>query len=389
MSLFFRSLRRRGFTLIELLVVIAIIAVLIALLLPAVQQAREAARRTQCKNNLKQMGLAIHNYHDTFNVLPAGGTAERVDPNSHGATAGNRWSGTVGMLPFLEQGPLFNKIASGGAMIGTDGTVRNYGPMGTRGASGTGDGAVPWEGHYEPWRAQIPVLLCPSDTVTTEGGAVGKTNYAFSRGDSSWDTNHGWVGNGGRGLRGMFHTVMPGRSKNSTFGDVTDGLSNTIAMAERVQAKPGSRRVKDGVTNTGGSISGSYRANPGSLLATIQNGEYTGEVRSFAGRWWCEGTPGITGHTTILGPNKGSFMPQGDDWVDGIFEPSSNHTGGVQVLMGDGAVRFVSDNINTGNLSCPVPDEANRPANCPVSPSPYGVWGALGTKAGGDVVSEF
>src|SRR5690606_28625210 len=109
--------RRSGFTLIELLVVIAIIAILIALLLPAVQQAREAARRTQCKNNLKQVGLALHNYHDVFGsfTYKSGGTDR--PPSSAPCNLGNarRRSGWVGLLPYIDQGPLYNQIESGGA----------------------------------------------------------------------------------------------------------------------------------------------------------------------------------------------------------------------------------------------------------------------------------
>jgi len=130
--------KRKGFTLIELLVVIAIIAILIALLLPAVQQAREAARRTQCKNNLKQLGLALHNYHDVYGrfIYRKGGTAG--NPGN-----ANRLSGFMGLMPYIEQGPLFNTVAAGG---------------------GTGNqppgGPVGWTGWAE-WNVTIPALLCP------------------------------------------------------------------------------------------------------------------------------------------------------------------------------------------------------------------------------------
>ena len=170
---------QRGFTLIELLVVIAIIAVLIALLLPAVQQAREAARRTQCKNNLKQLGLALHNYHDTHGTLPIGSGI--TDP---GGVGGRRQSGFVGMLPFIEQAPLYQQIS--GTYTNSGGTT--WGPF----------QCEPWNTSYTPFTAKIPGFLCPSDADTTAGGAIGKTNYMFSRGDSPWDHNQ-WGGNGGRG----------------------------------------------------------------------------------------------------------------------------------------------------------------------------------------------
>lgn len=123
------SKKRSAFTLIELLVVIAIIAVLIALLLPAVQQAREAARRSQCKNNLKQLGLAIHNYHDVYNLVPMIGL--------NGGPGGQRHSPYVGMLPYLDQAPLANLIAAGGTAASVNGT-QNY----------VGNSFVPWDNNH-------------------------------------------------------------------------------------------------------------------------------------------------------------------------------------------------------------------------------------------------
>src|SRR5215469_13216172 len=127
----------------------------IALLLPAVQQAREAARRSQCKNNLKQYGLALHNYHDVYNLLPSG-------EQFTGSNASCRYSPNVPLLPFLDQAPLYNQI-SGGLVIG--GTT--YAPF----------GAVPWDGNYRPFLVQPPVFLCPSDALSVSGGTIGKTNY--------------------------------------------------------------------------------------------------------------------------------------------------------------------------------------------------------------------
>jgi len=349
-----RNLRRRGFTLIELLVVIAIIAVLIALLLPAVQQAREAARRTQCKNNLKQMGLAIHNYHDTYNAVP-------IAEGMSDLPGGQRHSGFVGMLPFFEQGPLYQQV------------------------SAVGFQRVPWDTGFAPFTAKIPMLLCPSDADTSEGGAIGKTNYMFSRGDSTWDHNQ-WVGNGGRGFRGFFVGLGDGNDgsmgRARKFGDVIDGLSNTIAMGEAIKAKGGgSKRLMDGGIATG--IGATFReTNPSLCQQTVDaNKNYTTGVGHWRGTRWPDGAPAFTGMTTVLGPNKASCTQGGWDGEDGIYEPSSNHTGGVQVLMGDGAVRFVSENVNTGNTSVPAPHTGGQ--------SPFGVWGALGSVNGGEAVSDF
>src|SRR5579885_1983208 len=202
--------RASGFTLIELLVVIAIIAILIALLLPAVQQAREAARRTQCRNNLKQLGLAIHNYHDNFNLFPYGESFSDTNPRPQ------RYSTYIPLLPFIDQAPLYNVFAAN--------QFAN----------------VPWDGGYAPWKTQVPGLLCPSDTISNFETYTAKTNYMTCRGDSTWDHNQ-WAGNGGRGLRGVFrgqgddyHPTSAGGENGTHCGirDITDGTSNTIAISE-------------------------------------------------------------------------------------------------------------------------------------------------------------
>ncbi|HVW00266.1 MAG TPA: DUF1559 domain-containing protein [Planctomycetaceae bacterium] len=339
---------RRGFTLIELLVVIAIIAVLIALLLPAVQQAREAARRSQCKNSLKQLGLAFHNYHDVYGCLPFG------EQWTWGGCGGQRHSGFVGMLPYFDQAPLYNQI------------------------SAVNFQQVPWNTGFAPFKTVIPTLLCPSDSVTTQGSSIGKTNYMFSRGDSPWDHNE-WTGNGGRGLRGMFS----GNGHTHAFRDVTDGLSNTIAMSERIQAKGGNQVMQGGTaTNVGNTF---VHNSPATCLAQISGNMYTGTTGAWGGTRWPDGAPSFTGCTTVLGPNRGSCTQGGWDGEDGIYEPSSQHVGGVHCLFGDGGVRFISNNINTGNTTLPPPDAPGQPNGM----SPYGVWGALGSSHGMDIVPQY
>jgi len=364
--------RRKAFTLIELLVVIAIIAILIALLLPAVQQAREAARRTQCRNNLKQLGLAIHNYHDTFNAIPT--ACSHSDYN--GGLGPRRISGFVALLPYFEQANLYQQIQSAVT-------------------SRTGGSPVPWDQGFAPFTINLPALLCPSDADTTEGGRIGKTNYMFSRGDGNWDHNQ-WSGNGGRGQRGFFTSAGDGNDGSNgisrSFRDVVDGLSNTIAMSERSKGQTGKRRPQDGAQsiNNGGAM----RDNPASVLPKLVNGELTGDVRHWTGTRWPDGAPAFTGCTTQLGPNKGAYVQGGWDGEDGIYEPSSRHTGGVLALMGDGSVTFFSDSIDTGLTSCPGPDSpAGRSGACAnfqqFGRSPFGVWGALGSVNGGEVVGEF
>ncbi len=364
-----RSQIRSAFTLIELLVVIAIIAVLIALLLPAVQQAREAARRTQCKNNLKQLGLAVHNYEETHKVVVPG-SLHNWEATTVG---GQRQSAFVMMLPFMDQAPLYNISQAGGVEASVNGT-QNY----------AGNAFHPWDGNHRLNRATVPGLLCPSDGDTAADSWLGsgRTNYMTCRGDGAWDNNPGWNGNGGRGLRGFF-VGGGGPAGKRRFADVTDGLSNTICISERIKAKEGSTTIKGGSIST--TISqATYRDNPAACLATVSNvggpGTYTGGVGNWAGLRWSDGTTAFTGCTTILGPNKASCTQPGDDH-DGVFEPTSHHTGGVQCLMGDGAVRFISENIDTGNPSSPNPMGTTR--------SPFGLWGALGSIRGGETVGEF
>ncbi|QDU35838.1 Type II secretion system protein G precursor [Maioricimonas rarisocia] len=335
-------MRRRGFTLIELLVVIAIIAILIALLLPAVQQAREAARRSQCKNNLKQLGLALHNYHDTYGVFPyrQGGTNQ----STHNW---GRLSGFVGLLPYVDQGPLFNQISSELVDGGT-----TYPPMGPN----------PWNGNYPPWQQTIPVLLCPSETSHSASDSIGDTTYGFVAGDTH-NTNSS-------NPRGMF-----GLRSSTRFSDILDGSSNTIAMAEMKFP------VQSG--DIGHTAVGSNFTVPTDCLATYNptTRQYTVTAHAWKGRRWSDGGAGSTAVTTTMPPNSPSCSHNNHDAQNGFYSAGSAHVGGCHTLMGDGSVQFISENIDTGNLSVDAATVGGV--------SPYGVWGALGTKAGGEVVGEF
>ena len=337
----------RGFTLIELLVVIAIIAVLIALLLPAVQQAREAARRAQCQNNLKQLGLALHNYHGTFGTFPPRKTGT-------GTTGNNlRLSGFYGMLPFVEQAPLYDAIKAG------DSTQPPQGPR-------------PWTS-WSVWNVTQPWALCPSDSQSETEKMV---NYMFCLGDTIEDVRDS------RDLRGMFSAI-----EGIRIGAIVDGTTNTIAMSEHLrgdeQPTTGNQvRVKQGIAlSVGGLVT-----SPGACLATAgQGGYYVTTVQAkikSGGRLW-DGQAEWCGFTTIIGPNGPSCSDGSNasgDNPNALLSPSSNHTGGVNVLMADGSVQFISDSIDTGTLTAP-PVTGGR--------SPYGAWGALGTTEGGEVASGF
>jgi prepilin-type N-terminal cleavage/methylation domain-containing protein len=382
MAMFMRFSRprrgRRAFTLIELLVVIAIIAILIALLLPAVQQAREAARRTQCRNNLKQLGLALHNYHDVYGVFTymKGGTGWPRD-------CGGNWdrlSGFISLLPYMDEAPLYNQISSGDANAATD-----CGP----GAEPGGPFSSDWT--YAQWRHQVPALRCPSDRFVGNSPGWGKSSYAFCVGDTIEGNNANktwWTPE----PRGLFYY-------NSKLGiqDIADGSSNTIAMSERALGQSGTRSARhDTAVNIGG-----MPQNPRVCLDTATSGRYNPGVTLSSETWggapawngmnWADGNPSFVGMTTILPPNSPSCTVGSWDGDWGIFSASSEHSGGVLVLMGDGAVRFISENIDAGNPSSPSPDTTVAPGTGgnPGGPSPYGVWGSLGTVGAGESAGEF
>uniref|UniRef100_A0A7C4QP44 DUF1559 domain-containing protein n=1 Tax=Schlesneria paludicola TaxID=360056 RepID=A0A7C4QP44_9PLAN len=366
--------RRSGFTLIELLVVIAIIAILIALLLPAVQQAREAARRTQCRNNLKQLGLALHNYHDNFGMFcfRKGGTAGTNPGSGYYTGNSNRRSGFICLLPYIDQAPLFSRIEAGdlGNTTG-QGVVQPGGPQG-------------WA-NWQIWNVYIPAINCPSD-FDNPANQRKNNNYAFCTGDGPIAAHVSQMN-----PRGVF-----GYRRCFSTRDITDGTSNTIAMSERIKGNWAS-----GNPGTGWDTSGTIRANTGVAsqvagittsaavcLATVNNGTYLPGVTTKAkfGTLWTDGQAERVAFQTILPPNAASCTDDDNgnaDSANSVLSASSRHTGGVHALMCDGAVRFISDNINTGNLSA-VP-----PVGGQSGPSPYGVWGALGSKSGDEPTAEF
>jgi prepilin-type N-terminal cleavage/methylation domain-containing protein/prepilin-type processing-associated H-X9-DG protein len=347
-----------AFTLVELLVVIAIIGVLVSLLLPAVQAAREAARRAQCSNGLKQFGLALHNYADVFKRFPPrrGGTsAASPDGNA------NRLSAFVPLLPFLEQKPLFDSIAAGGSYGGT-----TYPPGGPNA----------WNSAYPPFQTQISLIICPSDKVPMPVNTAGRNSFAFSMGDQILNHN-----SNSKLVRGIF-----GSQLCKGFNDLTDGSSNTIAMSERTwgnnlgitSATGDDVRIATAVNVT------SVNTNPGSCYTQARGTEFQGiQIKARFGALWTDGQAERVGFTTVLPPNAPSCVNDGNVNADsngGVLNPSSYHPGGVNALLADGSVRFINQNINCGNTAAPPVDRGK---------SPYGVWGALGSTEGREALGDF
>ncbi|NQT13921.1 MAG: DUF1559 domain-containing protein [Planctomycetes bacterium] len=362
-----------GFTLVELLVVIAIIGILIALLLPAVQAAREAARRAQCSNNLKQAGLALHNYHDTYRVFCAATTGTTgcawgsSSPGLPGHTACNYgWtSGWVSLLPYMEQGPLYDQFSSPFTVAA--GTFPAFGPYAY---SGNGRG-------YPPLQQQVPGLLCPSDGASQDKGPTtqGYTNYHFSHGDR---------------ISANFYDATPRgpftHLKHMSTASILDGTSNTLAVSEALVGAVGGRsnRVLGG---TAAAVTGMSSTNPLVCYARIDPTNrklLTAPVWGYRGRYWGEGHGHVGGVTTVIPPNGPSCACGESTWCYwGIFPPNSHHPGGVNGLMCDGSVHFFSETIDTGNLGL---REAEATGSLE---SPYGVWGAVGSMAGGESTGGF
>jgi prepilin-type N-terminal cleavage/methylation domain-containing protein/prepilin-type processing-associated H-X9-DG protein len=309
---------RRGFTLIELLVVIAIIAILVALLLPAVQQAREAARRSQCKNNLKQLGLAMHNYHDVHSAFPplhvAAKAPQPLPVDDHGS-----WAWSVFVLPYLDQAGLYDTLSPG--------------PVSATGAFGC---------HKQLIQASYPAFVCPSDPGV-QFQASGDAGYTFDRrafggaGCSDEDnigpsvTNY-VVANHHSTSRTTKGSGIFWENSNCKQRDIIDGTSNTIMAGERAY-KLGNRK------HYAGMLFAVRNNTPGIVESTGNQG-----VRTIAG--------------TSAQPINRALA---NDWNSQTNEGfSSNHVGGAHFLFADGAVQYLSENINLDNSTTAVDSTFER-----------------------------
>lgn len=342
-----------AFTLIELLVVIAIIGVLVGLLLPAVQQAREAARRTDCTNKMKQLGLAVHNHESTLQRFPAShDQKEFVDMG-----APSDFSFLVRLLPFLEEQALsdaavaYIKTAPGG--VGVTNSV---------------------------FRTQLPLLLCPSEITRDPIAGYGLTSYHCNVGDEVVRMDRAlnqW--------RGVFRRgSINGSDTSLKVAQITDGLSFTIMLGEAI--------VGDNEPTGPGAVafcSGTDWVSPASVTNQLASGNVlpgsantTKQANALPGRNWASRTP--TFLNMLSGPNTDRCAtPSTYSGRPGVTPASSYHQGGVTIVMCDASVRFVADNIDDGgNASFNVSG-----AHYNDQPSRRGVWGAMATPSGGEVVS--
>ena len=426
------SVYRPAFTLVELLVVIAIIGVMVGLLLPAVQAAREAARRMSCGNNAKQIGLGLHNYHAAFDSLPMHGTGPTNEAlntvnNSRNLTGTGftrrELSMFVGLLPFVEQQSIW-EVVSNPARIpdpSNPAIINVFPPFGPR----------PDVAQYTPWATDLGTFRCPSDPGFGLP-ALGRTNYAACIGDSMMQMHLGvdfFTGPFGSGagtwryqsdpvtmerarcsLRGVF---VPRKSVN--FGEILDGLSNTIAVAEIVtelipasgngangvplDIRMASRTIGDHAT-AAMTPSRCATATPAMIdplrprfwIPMGGSNDFSG-LTNRRGYRWADFLPINTQVNTILPPNR-ELCWSSDSTQIGVAPPSSHHQGGVHVVMADGAVKFITDSIEAGNSRQPVVfcnATSGTPLNSPNtagSPSPYGLWGALGSRGAKETITQ-
>lgn len=350
--------RMSGFTLIELLVVIAIIGILVGLLLPAVQQAREAARRSSCTNKLKQMGLAMLNYESTFGKLPAYARTHEAYAIYAKANGSDRWGYIPLLLPFMEHLSLHDDLWG---RIKSTASFR------------------PWSGHAIT-NTELDELLCPSDpsgSRFSNGTTRGRNSYRFNRGDTRlerWDDIKR-----GPAVIGYTDWNTTPREQSCQLKDITDGTSNTICFGEaRIGDMTGnSRKGGYGVTGAVNNLT----VGPAACQALIgADGRYSSSATRLdqsQGVRWADSEEGFSAFFTHAAPNYARCGVANENRA--CVPASSYHPGGAMMTHVDGSVKFYNDNIDAGDPTLQSTGGTNYSGA-----SQRGVLGALGTISGGE-----
>ena len=370
-----------GFTLVELLVVIAIIGILIALLLPAVQAAREAARRMQCTNHLKQLALACHNHVDSKKILPSAARSyslcvQIMESRGSNWNAGGRarFSYLCDLLPYIEQQAVHEGVVANVTNF-VDGADRCFNPWDLRAEN--------------PGHTQINYFMCPSEGESFGSGMLKGASYRCNRGDI-WVCYDWW-----NEERGPFAVAS---HHKFGFEGVPDGTSNTVLLSEATLGQHGSdsMRIKGGIA---GSVEKRTMAGPpsfcnarrgpnGTLIPPIAS--RSGYDYQASGRRWIDAQSLFTQFWTVLPPNSPSCTGGTNNEDCPIISASSYHTGGVNVARVDASVVFVSETIATTNLDKLFTEvtgwvpPAGSDQHHYKGPAIWGVWAQLGTRNGGE-----
>ncbi|OYP34906.1 DUF1559 domain-containing protein [Rhodopirellula sp. MGV] len=426
-----RGPHHSGFTLLELLVVIAVIGILVGLLLPAIQAAREAARRMSCSNNFRQIALGVSQYHAAFDILPPHATGTFDNRNSANTTNQFRLSMFVSVTPFIGESAVWEQLSK--PLLGfkppmdrsqttsddnADDFADEFGEsedgfldyeMGMDYGMGMIEqerthtypsmGPAPSVEIYDPWSIEIPWLRCPSDPGS--GTGAGQTNYAACLGDAIegldeglWRYQNGqWSPSGKAQMEATGRGVFVPRMITS-FDDVTDGLSNTILMGE-ICTDLGDKNIA-----TTPSVNNGFK---GGVLDDVDfcrqqtdsmRPQFWGVIPAGAGigrgQRWADAMPLMTGFNTILPPNR-ELCFGGAASTIGTLTASSRHQGGCHVALADGAISFLTDSIDNGTYTNGGQGTVTLGGQgdlAPGNPSVFGLWGTLGTRDQGELVSE-
>ncbi len=411
--------QRRGSTLVDLVAVLAMVAMIVAWVVIDLQQKREAARQVTCQNNLRNIGIAMIHYHRVHGQLPTHGTGTHDESSAQGDEgdagpegAGGKGGGNngkslsflVGILPHLDQQTLWETISQPSSKTVTGELAA--------GSFWNAMGPATSQRAYPPWVTDLSVLRCPSDP--RKGETTGRTNYAACLGDAldyqmdsavrfderskSWKLDPLARKRVDAAARGAF--VF---REDMKLSDITDGLANTILVGE-IATNQGDRDVRTSPALGLGSQTSEIPVRGGLFDAPRSGDQFVDPERprfwigpedrfapklpscadEFRGMRWADARAVFTGFNTILPPN--AYLQVAGDDISGpaVAPASSQHPGGVHLLLADGSTQFITDSIDSGNVWGGTIRLGMEGGLAPGSPSPFGPWGSLGTRAAND-----